>query len=126
MSLSQDQIDGLLSLPALEPPPGITANFDDPPNRNGLAYFVTTICVVISSLCVLIRLYSKVSMEKRLRVEEGLMICAYVSVTFLLVYASNAILIMLSLLPGSIFGNSLGSIRDDRCTGLLCSPMEFT
>ncbi|KAK1783185.1 hypothetical protein QBC45DRAFT_447946 [Copromyces sp. CBS 386.78] len=77
MSLSQDQIDALLSLPALEPPPGISPNFDDPPNRNGLAYFVTTFCLVVSTLCVFIRLYARVWIEKRARIEEVLMICAY-------------------------------------------------
>ncbi|RYP64126.1 hypothetical protein DL771_008906 [Monosporascus sp. 5C6A] len=37
-SLPPDVLKDVLEGPALEPPPGVTPNFIDPPNRNGLAY----------------------------------------------------------------------------------------
>ncbi|KAB2569228.1 hypothetical protein DBV05_g12097 [Lasiodiplodia theobromae] len=77
MAMSSEELEALLAAPALEPPPGVTANFDNPPNRNGLAWGVTTACTVILTLCLLIRLYARTWMEKKLRVEEVLMLCAY-------------------------------------------------
>lgn len=71
MAMSSKELEALLAAPALEPPPGVTANFDNPPNRNGLAWGVTTVCTVILTLCLLIRLYARTWMEKKLRVEEG-------------------------------------------------------
>ncbi|KAL2018125.1 hypothetical protein VTK56DRAFT_1255 [Thermocarpiscus australiensis] len=45
MSLSPEQLAALLAAPALEPPLGVTADFDNLPNQNGLAWFVTTFCM---------------------------------------------------------------------------------
>ncbi|KAF4835455.1 hypothetical protein CGCSCA4_v012628 [Colletotrichum siamense] len=42
MSLSSDELEALLASPALAPPEGVTPNFDNPPNQNGLAWAVTT------------------------------------------------------------------------------------
>lgn len=71
-TMSSEELEALLAAPALDPPPGVTANFDNPPNRNGLAWGVTTVCTVILTLCLLIRLYARTWMEKKLRVEEGI------------------------------------------------------
>lgn len=77
MSLSPEQLAALLAAPALEPPPGVTADFDNPPNQNGLAWFVTTFCMVISTLCLFVRLYAKVWVRRETRIEEILMVLAY-------------------------------------------------
>ncbi|KAJ5371216.1 uncharacterized protein N7496_007308 [Penicillium cataractarum] len=77
MSLSPEALAKLLAQPALSPPPGVTPNFDNPPNSNRLAWFVTTFCMVIATICLLLRLFSRCWLEKKLRIEEGLMICAY-------------------------------------------------
>ncbi|RKU43781.1 hypothetical protein DL546_004585 [Coniochaeta pulveracea] len=77
MSLPPDQLAALLAAPALEPPAGVTANFDNPPNKNGLAWFVTTFCMVISTLFLLVRLYAKIWVRKETRTEEILMVLAY-------------------------------------------------
>ncbi|KAH8809405.1 hypothetical protein F5884DRAFT_845544 [Xylogone sp. PMI_703] len=77
MSLSSDEIATLLSTPALAAPPGVTPNFDHPPNRNGLAWFVTTFCMIIATFCLLLRAYDKVFLLRKMRLEEVLMVFAY-------------------------------------------------
>ncbi|CAI0648515.1 unnamed protein product [Colletotrichum noveboracense] len=47
MSLSSDELEALLASPALAPPEGVTPNFDNPPNQNGLAWAVTTAFLMI-------------------------------------------------------------------------------
>ncbi|KAL4806196.1 hypothetical protein BDV18DRAFT_124092 [Aspergillus unguis] len=77
MSLSPEDLEELLARPALEAPSGVTPNFDDPPNNNSLAWVVTTFCTVVSTLCVLLRIFVRAWLDKKFRVEEILMICAY-------------------------------------------------
>ncbi|RDW70456.1 uncharacterized protein DSM5745_07967 [Aspergillus mulundensis] len=77
MSLSPDALATLLAQPALAPPDGVTPNFDNPSNGNHLAYVVTTFCTVVSTLCLLLRLFAKGWLEKKIRVEEVLMLGAY-------------------------------------------------
>lgn len=69
--MDADALKKLLAAPAATPPDGITANFEDPPNRNGLAWAVTTVCTVVLTLCFCVRLYARVWMERSVRVEEG-------------------------------------------------------
>lgn len=38
MAMTSEALEALLAAPVLEPPAGVTANFDNPPNRNGLAW----------------------------------------------------------------------------------------
>ncbi|KAI5247030.1 hypothetical protein E4T42_06126 [Aureobasidium subglaciale] len=54
MSLSPE-IQALLAAPALVPPTGITADFDNPPNKNYLAWIVTTLCMAFATFSVIIR-----------------------------------------------------------------------
>ena len=78
MSLDSAQLAALLAQPALAAPAGVTADFDNPPNRNGLAWFVTTFCMIIATLSLLIRGYAKLWVKKEIHVEEVLMLGAYV------------------------------------------------
>jgi hypothetical protein len=78
MSSSASELDALLAKPALATPEGITANFIDPPNKNGLAWFVTTFCMVFATGLVLVRGYTKLRLLKTVHSEEFLMLCAYV------------------------------------------------
>ncbi|KAH7411401.1 hypothetical protein BKA64DRAFT_569183 [Cadophora sp. MPI-SDFR-AT-0126] len=77
MSISTEEVAAILSTPALMAPPGVTPNFDEPPNKNGLAWFITTTCMVISTLCVLLRGYAKLWLTKKIGIEEVLMVLAY-------------------------------------------------
>lgn len=72
MSLSSSELEALLAAPAMQAPAGITPNFDNPPNQNGLAWFVTTFCMVIATACLLVRLYSRVWQQRKLRHIEGM------------------------------------------------------
>lgn len=78
MSLTPTQLAALLASPALAAPNGTTANFVDPPNENGLAYFVTSFCMIIATVSCFIRGYTKICLVKAVRVEEILMLGAYV------------------------------------------------
>ncbi|KAJ5754433.1 hypothetical protein N7533_003976 [Penicillium manginii] len=49
--MSPEVLAELLAAPALAAPEGVTPDFENPPNRNGLAWFVTTLCMVISTAC---------------------------------------------------------------------------
>ncbi|SCO54175.1 related to integral membrane protein PTH11 [Fusarium fujikuroi] len=77
MSTSRKELEALLAAPALQPPPGIEANFHNPPNRNGLAWFVTTFCIAIATLCLLLRTYMRMWKPKEIQREEVLMFGAY-------------------------------------------------
>lgn len=57
--LSPQQLETLLNEPAGPPPPGVTPNFDDPANLNGLVILTLTLCLVFAFLAVLIRTYTK-------------------------------------------------------------------
>ncbi|KAE8153296.1 hypothetical protein BDV25DRAFT_169179 [Aspergillus avenaceus] len=75
--MTSDQLAALLAAPALQPPAGVTANFDNPPRHNGYAWGITTVCMVIATLCLLLRAYVRLWLDKKFRVEDVLMICAY-------------------------------------------------
>lgn len=68
--MSSEALAKLLNAPALAPPEGVTPNFDNPPNANGLAWFVTTFCMVVATLCLLLRIYVRLFLEKKFRAEE--------------------------------------------------------
>lgn len=71
MSLSPEAIKTFLALPALAPPTGVIPDFDNPPNQNHLAWGVATFCMIIATLCLLIRAYSKLWLDRQPKVEEG-------------------------------------------------------
>ncbi|RAK95362.1 uncharacterized protein BO80DRAFT_419179 [Aspergillus ibericus CBS 121593] len=75
--MSPEALAKLLAEPALAAPSGVTPNFDNPPNSNTLAWVVTTFCTVVATICFLLRLFARIWLDKKLRVEEILMIGAY-------------------------------------------------
>ncbi|KAL3481107.1 hypothetical protein BJX99DRAFT_195375 [Aspergillus californicus] len=77
MSMSAEALAELLAQPALPAPDGVTANFDNPDSSNTMAWVVTTLCTVITTLCLLLRLFARVWVDKKVRLEEVLMVCAY-------------------------------------------------
>lgn len=68
--LPKEQQEAILSGPAMAPPPGVTPNFEDPPNRNALAHAVMATCIVVSTFCLLVRVYLAI-LSKRVKVSEG-------------------------------------------------------
>ncbi|KAH0370694.1 hypothetical protein KCU65_g2267, partial [Aureobasidium melanogenum] len=77
MSSPAFELDTLLAQPALPAPEGVTADFANPPNKNGLAWFVTTFCLIFATALVLARGYAKLRILRAAHVEEFLMLCAY-------------------------------------------------
>ncbi|KAL5338238.1 hypothetical protein BJX70DRAFT_215430 [Aspergillus crustosus] len=63
--------------PALKPPEGITPQFNNPPNRNGLAIAVLSTCAVFATICCFLRGYARVVLLRKLQTEELLVIIAY-------------------------------------------------
>ncbi|KAH7323134.1 hypothetical protein B0I35DRAFT_477021 [Stachybotrys elegans] len=62
--------DEFLFGPAMTPPPGIVPNFEDPPNRTRLGFIITTTCLVITSFFWLVRVYSRLFLLRRVRLED--------------------------------------------------------
>ncbi len=48
---------------ALPPPPGVTPNFVDPPSARGAVVAVIIACLVISTLCIGLRVAAKASVR---------------------------------------------------------------
>lgn len=68
--LPKDQQEALLNGAALAPPAGITSNFDNPPNNNGLAHGVIAACVAVATICILIRAYARLVLFKGVKLED--------------------------------------------------------
>lgn len=68
--LPQAEKNAIVYGPALAPPPGVTADFENPPNNNGLAVGVLAACVAVSSLCLLLRVYVQGVLARRFYPED--------------------------------------------------------
>lgn len=64
-------MDAILNGPAMAPPPGETSDFSNPPNENPLAIGVLVTMIVISTCCVLVRLYARVYLLRKIAAEES-------------------------------------------------------
>lgn len=60
----------ILNGPAETPPYGITPDFTNPANRNGVALAVIVICISLTGLALLCRVYSRAFLVKRLHIED--------------------------------------------------------
>ncbi|RYP57738.1 hypothetical protein DL770_010594 [Monosporascus sp. CRB-9-2] len=67
--------EALLEGPALEPPPGVAPNFENPGGSHTLGYSIPILGGVLSCLAVLLRLRCR-SLVKSIRLEDGLFIVA--------------------------------------------------
>lgn len=69
-----------LSSGALAPPPGVTPNFENPPNRNGVAIGAYTLMVAVATFSIGVRIYGKGFLVRQFQLEDGLIGLGYVSV----------------------------------------------
>ncbi|KAI0017197.1 hypothetical protein F4780DRAFT_617541 [Xylariomycetidae sp. FL0641] len=76
-SLTPEQQEQALNGPTLPPPEGITPNFDNPPNRNGLAMGVMAAFFAASTIIVLLWLISKLFCQRKFHVGDGFIIAGY-------------------------------------------------
>lgn len=69
--MSSSELEAVLAAPAMQAPTGVTANFANPPNRNGLAWFVTIFCLAAGTVCMLFRAYARMWKPKQIKIVEG-------------------------------------------------------
>ncbi|MCJ1242663.1 hypothetical protein MMC14_010672 [Varicellaria rhodocarpa] len=60
----------LAQTPGLEPPPGITPNFENPPSIQSISYAVSAICLFITTLAVGLRIFTKIRVDRNLKLED--------------------------------------------------------
>ncbi|KAK6949036.1 hypothetical protein Daesc_009108 [Daldinia eschscholtzii] len=75
-SLSPADQQAVLNGPALAPPDGMLSNFVNPPNQTTMAFSATTLCLVASSLAVIIRLYSRFLCTRTPAIEDSDLVVA--------------------------------------------------
>ncbi|KAI0467675.1 hypothetical protein F4859DRAFT_493251 [Xylaria cf. heliscus] len=75
--LPKEQQEALLAGPALAPPPGIIANFDNPPNRNGIAHLTFVICLFFATFSFIVRMYARLVGLRSVKLEDGFTFIAY-------------------------------------------------
>ncbi|KAL4778352.1 hypothetical protein BJX76DRAFT_362816 [Aspergillus varians] len=77
MELSPEQRQALLEGPAGPPPPGVVANFVDPPNLQVAGQAIVIVLWSLASICFAIRIYTKAFIIRRIRVSDYAMIIAW-------------------------------------------------
>ncbi|KAI0861224.1 hypothetical protein F4860DRAFT_476338 [Xylaria cubensis] len=70
-------VDNLLNGPALAPPPGITANFTDPPNLNTYAHASLSLFLILSTVAVAGRIYARWFYLKCAHLGDYLLVISY-------------------------------------------------
>lgn len=60
----------ILNGPAETPPDGTIPDFTNPPNRNGVALAIIVVCISLTALALLCRVYSRAFLVKRLHIED--------------------------------------------------------
>lgn len=61
-----------LSMPAMAAPEGVSPNFEHPEDQNELAWITLTLMMVVSTLCVILRVYGRVYLPKKIVIEDGM------------------------------------------------------
>ena len=68
--LSPEQSAVFLNGPAGIPPKGMTPNFEDPPNHDSLVISTVTVCLVLTTLAIMIRIYTKAFLIRSIKYED--------------------------------------------------------
>lgn len=64
--LTPQQLQALLDGPALPPPPGIIPQLDHPPNLRTTGNAVQIVCLVLATLALCMRLYTKAAIIRQI------------------------------------------------------------
>ncbi|GAP86941.1 putative integral membrane protein PTH11 [Rosellinia necatrix] len=75
--LPKEQQELLLAGPALAPPNGTIANFENPPNKNEIAHATFVICIFFATFSFLVRMYARLVGLRAVKLEDGLTFVAY-------------------------------------------------
>ncbi|KAI1074443.1 hypothetical protein F5B20DRAFT_563736 [Whalleya microplaca] len=76
-SLSPNELEAALNGPALQPPPGITPDFDNPPNRNAAALAAIIVCLTLPTISAILYTYGRVFYVKIFHVSDLFGLAAY-------------------------------------------------
>jgi hypothetical protein len=88
---SQSTID-LDSVPGLQPPNGETSNLVNPSNMNQYLYVTVSLCLGLSSLAVIVRIFAKGWVMRKLQLEELTLVlsqCGFIAFVGILIHASK-------------------------------------
>ncbi|KAF2020919.1 hypothetical protein BU24DRAFT_10992 [Aaosphaeria arxii CBS 175.79] len=69
----ENPLDG----PSIPPPNGTTSRFDNPPNGNSIGRFVAIFCLVVTTLAVGLRAYTRIFIHKKIHIEDFLGFSGY-------------------------------------------------
>lgn len=67
---AQAGMQALLNGPAGKPPVGVMPNLDNPPTLNGIIIATSTTCIVITTMAVLIRMYTNLFLIRSTAYED--------------------------------------------------------
>ncbi|KAI1489288.1 hypothetical protein F5X96DRAFT_17426 [Biscogniauxia mediterranea] len=70
--------EALLNGPALAPPPNVIPNFENPPNGSDFSIGITCLCITVSLLLVLVRLYVSWFVCRKLYLTDALLLLSFV------------------------------------------------
>ncbi|KAI5859432.1 hypothetical protein GGS23DRAFT_585383 [Durotheca rogersii] len=76
-TLPPDQQQDILDKPALGAPPGVESNLANPSNRNIIPEAVIPICLVLTTLAILLRCYARVFVVKKINVDDILSLLGF-------------------------------------------------
>ncbi|KAI1638592.1 hypothetical protein F4809DRAFT_649213 [Biscogniauxia mediterranea] len=76
-SLDLNSLEDILNSPFLQPPLNQVSNLNDPPRSNGIAIVAITLCIAISTICYLLRAYTRIFCVKKARCEDYLGLIGY-------------------------------------------------
>ena len=71
------------NVPAIAPPPGTIPNFDNPVTRRPLFTAVIAICLALVWLVFILRLYTSINIDRKIRLDDFVASLAVLSTTFL-------------------------------------------
>ena len=60
----------LLNGPALPPPPGVTPNFVNPANLDKLTIAIFTLCMILATLTVILRMWTKICIIRQTSIDD--------------------------------------------------------
>ncbi|KAI1386461.1 uncharacterized protein F4822DRAFT_444849 [Hypoxylon trugodes] len=75
--LPQEEQQRILDSPALLPPTGVDPSFENPPNNNGLAIAIITVTLALVVPAVMIRVWSRTILLRKVKVEDFLTLTAF-------------------------------------------------
>ncbi|KAI1481005.1 hypothetical protein F4774DRAFT_66891 [Daldinia eschscholtzii] len=84
--ITSAELDAFPNAPALDPPNGVTSNFENPPNKNYIVQAVVPVCLVLTTLAALIRTCHKLFLLRKVGFPDVLMVISlgcYVVVSYL-------------------------------------------